>query len=125
MAAERDRGFATPQAVVAVGLALAFFVLLANLIVVQYGRGVVRAALDEGVRDASVAGAGPAACESAIREVLDGLLGGSMGDGVVFACREAGGLVEAEATASFPGWLPAVPDFTFRLHAAAVRELEP
>ena len=53
MRAASERGMATPQFVLASGLALLLFVAFANLIVFQYGRGVVRAALDEGVRAAA------------------------------------------------------------------------
>ena len=42
--AASERGTATPQFVLAAGLSLLLFVAFANLIVFQYGRGVVRAA---------------------------------------------------------------------------------
>ena len=63
-----DRGMATVQYVVTAGLSLLLFVAFANLIVFQYGRGVVRAALDEGVR----AGAPLARCLLIVRQDLTG-----------------------------------------------------
>jgi len=55
-APDRAGGFVTTQFVLAVALSLVLFVMLCNVIVYQYARGVVRAALDEGVRTASRAG---------------------------------------------------------------------
>src|SRR6266705_2065800 len=46
----RAGGFVTAQFVVVVALSLVFFVFLCNAVVFMYGRGVVRAALEEGVR---------------------------------------------------------------------------
>jgi hypothetical protein len=52
-----DGGFTTVSFVLAVALSLLIFTGLANVIVVQYARGVVRSALDEAVRDGSRADA--------------------------------------------------------------------
>ena len=52
-----DAGFVTVQFTAAVAFSMVVLVMLANLIVYQYGRGVVRAAVDEAVRAGSRAGA--------------------------------------------------------------------
>ena len=46
----REEGFTTIANVVAAALAIFFFAILANLIVIQYTLGVAVTALDEGVR---------------------------------------------------------------------------
>lgn len=118
-------GFVTVQFVAAVGLSLVLLTMLANLVVFQYGRGVVRAALDEGVRTASRAGAPTAECHRRAGAVLDDLLGGAMGRDVTVDCRLAGPMVVADAQVTFRGWLPTVPDWTFTATATAVREQAP
>lgn len=118
-------GFATVQYVLATAFSLVVFVMLANLVVFLYGRGVVRAALAEGARAGSPAEAGPAACEAAALDVLDDLLGG-MRDQVAVHCAEEDGLVRARATVGFRSWLPAlVPDWNFRAGSSAVKERTP
>jgi hypothetical protein len=108
-----------------IAASLVLFVLLANLIVALYGRGVVRAALDEGVRTGSRAPHGPAQCEQRVAQALSQLLGGDMGDGVAYSCSETVDRVVASATVTFPGWLPGVPDFAFDVGASAVKEQAP
>lgn len=125
--ADDERGLLSIQFVLATGLSLVLFVMLANLIVYQYGRGVVRAALDEGVRRGSRAASDPvASCNAAVVGVLSDLAGGSMGSQVAFAgCSASDSHVQASAEVSFQGWLPTVPDWSFTARARAVREREP
>lgn len=125
--ADDERGLLSIQFVLATGLSLVLFVMLANLIVYQYGRGVVRAALDEGVRRGSRAASDPvASCNAAVVGVLGDLVGGSLGSQVTFGgCSTTDEHVEASAAVSFRGWLPTVPDWTFTARARAVREREP
>jgi hypothetical protein len=122
---ERAGGFVTAQFVVVVALSLVFFVMMGNAIVYMYGRGVVRAALEEGVRAASPAGGSVAACRRAAGETMRSLLGGRMGAQVRIACALAGDEVHATAVGRFEGWLPGVPDFPFRDEATAVKERLP
>ncbi len=114
---------ATPQFVLACGLALLLFVAFANLIVFQYGRGVVRAALDEGVRSAAPAGALAEDCDARVAGFLDALLGGEMGRDIEFTCGFEGDLVVATAEVSFEGWV--IPDWDFSLSATALKEQLP
>ncbi len=118
-----ERGMATPQFVLASGLALLLFVAFANLIVFQYGRGVVRAALDEGVRAAAPAGALPENCDARVAGFLDALLGGEMGKDIEFTCGVEGDLVVATADVSFEGWV--IPDWDFSVSATALKEQLP
>jgi hypothetical protein len=120
-----ERGEVVLASTYTIALSLLLFVMLANVIVAMYGRGVVRAALDEGVRTGSRAPYGAAQCQQRVSEVLAQLLGGAMGDGVTFACEETAGEIVAAATVTFDGWLPLVPDLAFDVGASAVKERAP
>lgn len=121
-ASSDDRGSVTIQYVWGVALSLVFLVVAANLIAFQYGRGVVRGALDEGVRAGSRAAAGADECRTRAQQVLDQLLGGPLGDGVVVACHDAGDRVVASADGTFVPWIGVLPDHRFRVEAVAVKE---
>lgn len=120
-----ERGFLTIQFVVAVALSFLLVVLVANLIVWQYGRGVVRSALDEGVRTGSRATASVGDCQARAEAVLRDLLGGSMGRGVSVACSETGDRIVATASVRFGSWLPVMPDWSFHLTGSDVKERQP
>lgn len=96
------------------------FVALANLVVVQYGRGAVRSALEQGVRAGSVGG--PSACQETVSAVVSDLLGGAMSDGLEVTCRSTAGSVVADADVRFQAWLPLMPDFHVVLESAATEE---
>lgn len=117
-------GFATVNFVVAAGFSMLFFVLLANLGVVQYGRAVVRVALDEGARHGARFGAEANQCEARVQGILSGLLAGEMGTGVSYRCHKGGATTWAGAVVVFPAWLPGVPDFRFEMAATAASERE-
>jgi hypothetical protein len=123
--ARLERGEIVLASTYTIALSLFLFVMLANVIVAMYGRGVVRAALDEGVRVGSRAPLGAEQCELRVAEALGQLLGGAMGDGVAFSCAETGDAITAAATVHFDGWLPLVPDFSFDVGASAVKERLP
>lgn len=101
-------------------LALILFLVLANLVVVQYGRGVVRSGLEQGARAGTTSGV--AVCEDTARAVIDDLLGGRMSDGLVLHCTVADGAVVAAASVVFESWTPLTPDFAFSLSSSAVLE---
>lgn len=109
------------QFLIASGLGLVFFLALANVVVVQYGRGALRSALDQGVRVGSVS-LSAVRCEQRIDDVLGQLLGGTMGDGVTAECEISGEAVTASATAVLPSWTPFSPDFEIELTATATLE---
>lgn len=120
-----ESGSTAPAYVFAVGVSLIFFVLLVQFVVWQYGRGVVRAALDEGARVGAPAEASLADCETRAVDVLADLLGGAMGDEVEVRCTQAGSQVVAEATVTFRAWLPPSPDWSFQVAASARKEALP
>ena len=101
------------------------FTLLAQFVVWQYGRGAVRAALDEGARVGAPAAAGVADCERRAGEVLGDLLGGALGREVSVSCQETPAEMVAGATVTFRAWMPPSPDWSFRLAASARKETSP
>ncbi|MBW3576908.1 MAG: hypothetical protein KY462_04045 [Actinobacteria bacterium] len=118
-------GFVTLQYVLAVGLSLVLLTMIANLAVFQYGRGVVRAALDEGVRVGSRAPATVQECQARIADVLSDGLDGTLRRGVRTSCAQQGGQVQAVADVIFPAFAPGVADWVFHVEATAVKEGSP
>lgn len=116
---------ATLGFVVAAALSLVLLTTLLNLLVFSYARGVVRAALDEGVRAGSRTTASAAECAARAEQVRADLLRGTLGDGVRMRCAETDDAVRADADVVLRGWLPTVPDWRFSLGATAVREHDP
>ncbi|MDP9389082.1 MAG: hypothetical protein M3Q48_14485 [Actinomycetota bacterium] len=124
--ARGEAGFTTASYLMVVGFTLVMFVWFTNLAVYLYGRGVVRSAVDEAARAGSRVGADSARqCQERASEVLGNLLGGSMGQGVAVACAEEDGVVRARADVRFQGWLPPVPDWSFRVTGAVIKERVP
>lgn len=118
-------GFVTIQFVTASALALVLFTGMANLVVFHYAKGVVRAALDEGVRAGARAPAAASECQHRAGAVVRDLLGGRMGDGVAISCAASFRDVRAVADVTFHGWSPMVPDWSFTARATSVREAGP
>jgi hypothetical protein len=119
-----DRGVTSIQFLLASALGLLLFFTMANLVVVQYGRGAVRSALDQGARVGAITGTA-GACEAKVAEVLDQLLAGTMGEGVSSRCTVGSATVEARAEAIFPSWTPMVGDFVIDIRARAALESLP
>jgi hypothetical protein len=119
-----DQGVTSVQFLLASALGLLMFLTLANLVVVQYGRGAVRSALEQGARVGAVTGS-VGECEDRFDRVLGELLGGRMGEGVVPACVIGGGVVTVRAVGRFASWTPLTPDFSFDLQARATSEGPP
>lgn len=115
-----DRGVTSVQFLLASALALILFLVLANLVVVQYGRGAVRSALEQGARAGTTSGL--AVCEETASQVIEDLLGGRMSDGLTMSCELSDGSVVATASGSFESWTPLTPDFGFTLTSRAVAE---
>jgi hypothetical protein len=116
-------GFTTIQYVVATGLSLLLFVLMANLLVDLYARGAVRDALDEGVRAGIAVDADPVACATRAREVVRSIVGGSLLRVDDLTCERHGDRIVATARVSLHSWLPTViRDWRLTLRTAATRE---
>ncbi len=116
-----ERGLSSVQFVLASGLALIFFVALANIVVVQYAKGSMRSALDQGVRAGAVTGS-VVDCERRVAEVFNSLLSGSIGDTIAYECRVEGVLMTATASLTVDSWTPFTADFDVELEATATRE---
>jgi len=119
-----DRGISSVQFLLASGLGLVLFLAMANLVVVQYGRGAIRSALDQGARVGAVSSSATE-CQQRVGDVLGQLLGGRMGDSVTTSCEVGPASVTASGRAVFVSWTPFAPDFVVEMSAAATRELPP
>jgi hypothetical protein len=119
-----DRGITSVQFLLASGLALLLFLALANLVVVQYGRGVLRSALDQGARAGAVSSS-VEECRQRTENVLGQLLGGRMGDSVETSCGIGPRMVTASGRAVFVSWTPFTSDFVIEMTAQATREMPP
>lgn len=124
-----EAGFVTVQYVWVIATSLVLFTLVANVVLVQYGRAVVRSALDDGVRAGARVISSPAdaelACESTADATRRDLLGGGLGDGIAIDCVPAASEMRAVATSVFASWFPGVPDWSFTDRAVAVQEQVP
>jgi len=119
-----DRGITSVQFLLASGLGLLLFLALANLVVVQYGRGVLRSALDQGARAGAVSSS-VEECRQRTENVLGQLLGGRMGDSVETSCGIGPRMVTASGRAVFVSWTPFTSDFVIEMTAQATREMPP
>lgn len=118
----RERAFVTVQFMLVAALSMLFLAGLLNLIAIQYAQGVVRAALDEGVRVATPAPASPADCVEAIDRVMTELMGGPLGSGVRYSCTQIGDRLVASADSEFDGWFPGLPNLQFHAEVIGVKE---
>jgi len=109
-------------------ISMVVLVAITNLIVFEYGQGVVRAAVGQGVREGTRTATPVASCQAAAQQVIADLLGGragSMGAGVSIACTQAAGRLDATATGRFRAWLKPMPDWSFTSTATAAAEPTP
>lgn len=111
---------ATLATVVGAAMALTLFVMLADLVLIQYGRGVARTAVDEAARIGSAAGGDAVVCERALDAVLDDLLGGPYGTGLTGSCRVDGIVVEARVDGVLRPVSPVIPDVAVEAESWAV-----
>lgn len=119
---DQDRGAALISLIVATGVVLILVTGIIQVITFQYGKGTVRAALDEGARAGSRAADAVATCQARAADVLGDLLGGPMGDGVVVSCMDAGDRVVATAVVHFDGWFGSLSGYDATLTATAAKE---
>ncbi len=98
--------------------------MLLQFLVWHYGRGAVRAALDEGAR-AGAATTDPADCEARANAALAQLLGGHMGRTTTITCTARPDQMAARAAVAFPAWLDGIPAWTFDLEATVAIEQLP
>lgn len=116
-----DRGITSVQFLLASALSLTLFLAFANLVAVQYGRGAIRSALDQGARAGAITGSAEV-CETTAQDVLAQLLGGRMGDSVAVLCQPGNGVMVASASAVFESWTPLTVDFEVSVSGEAAME---
>lgn len=109
------------QFLLASALGLLLLIGLLNLVVVQYGRGALQSALEQGVRAGSLRG-DVRECEETIHSVVGQLLAGRMSDHIAVRCSSGAGVVSASASATFPSWTPFTGDFEVELSGRALIE---
>lgn len=119
-----DRGMSSIQFVLASALGLFLFVGLSNLVVVQYGRGALQSALEQGVRAGSLR-ADVVACKDKIDEVIAQLLAGRMSDDLTASCDVVGPAMVASGSAVFSSWTFLAPDFVIDATSRAFIEPPP
>ncbi len=115
----------SPPAFVLLFLMLFVLVLVgANLVVVWYAKGAVRASLDDGARFGALEGNGSAECIGRAQESVNDLLGPA-GAQIQVSCQENGDVIEAVAIGSVPFLLQIagpVSDFDISHTAVIARE---
>lgn len=117
----KDTGVTSVQFLLASVLSLVVFLALANVVVVQYARGAMRSAVDQGVRVGAIHQS-TTVCEGRIEAVLEDLLAGDIGETIVFGCVIAGGLMTATISGVVESWTPFSVGFDLTLGAEAVLE---
>jgi len=122
-----ESGLAGLAFVVAAAFALVVFVMLADVVTMQFTRAAVRAATGEAVRAGSRSDTPVTECETRARAVLAGLLGPDTRDRVTVSCAVSGvpEMVRARAEAALTPWIPGLPVWTFVVDRDAVREALP
>lgn len=120
----REAGLSSVQFILAAAMALVLFLALANLVVVQYGRGAIRSALEQGARAGAVSGSA-ADCEAKVVDVVGQLLGGRMSDHLAVRCIVQPDRVLAQGSAVFESWTILAPDFMVSMTSEAVVETMP
>jgi hypothetical protein len=118
----RDSGATFITLVVATAVVLILLTGIIQVIVFQYGKGTIRAALDEAARTGARAPASVVTCQERAGDVLADLLGGAMGEGVHVTCVDTGDRMIATATVHFDGWFGALTDYNATLTASAAKE---
>lgn len=111
-----------------ISFTMVLLLMTANIIAWQYGRGAVRAAVDESARYGAALGRDANDCQTHAFDMLrgaNGLLAGPMGDSVVVACSATTGVMTATATGAFEWWVGGIAPITFTMIGHAVVEEAP
>jgi hypothetical protein len=117
-----DRGATFIALVAATGVALVVVVGIIQVIVFQYGKGTVRAALDEAARAGARSATSVSTCQERVADVLGDLLAGTLGDGVEVSCADDGERIVVTALVQFDGWFGPLTDYDAVLTASAAKE---
>lgn len=103
-------------------ISLFVFVMMANVLMLLYARGVVRAAVDEGARAGAVAYSSDTECLDRATAALDDLLAGSLGNDIAVTCTIDGADMVATATATLSSPFAGFAEWTFVAEARATDE---
>jgi Flp pilus assembly protein TadG len=117
-----DDGATFVTLVVASGIVLLLLAGIVQVIVFQYGKGTVRAALDEAARSGARSTSSVEVCQARAANVLHDLLAGQMGNGVTVTCIDRGDRIGVTARVQFQGWFGSLTDYHTTLSASAVKE---
>ena len=106
-------------------IAMTLLIFVTNAVAIQYASGAVRTAVDEAARVGASLDGTPAECVEHAEEVLrgrGGLLRGTMGDAITFACTVDGPVMVARATGEFEWWFGGVPAIGVDIQGRSVIE---
>lgn len=109
-------------------LTLVLLLAMANLVAMQYGRGAIRTAVDEGSRYGAFLGNSTLDCKQRADAVLrgdHGLLRGTLGDSIAVTCEVDVDVMRATAVGTFDWWIGGLPDVEVRMIGEAVLEGDP
>jgi hypothetical protein len=123
---EDEAGFTSLQFAVMAFFTMLIFAAAVNLVAMQYQRGAVRVAIDEGARHGAAAAHSDLDCELLAESILRGeqfgLLRGQLGEGIDIDCEVVGTEMVATAVGSSMWWIGGLPDLDFALEGRAVLE---
>lgn len=118
----RDAGAAMVELVLASAIVMILVTAIMQVIVFQYGKGAVRAAIDEAARSAARSSTSVETCQARAADALSDLLGGPMGDGTSVTCTSSPERVTVTADVHFDGWFGSLTDYDATLTASASKE---
>ena len=123
---EDEAGFTSLQFAVLAFFTMLIFAAVVNLVAMQYQRGAVRVAVDEGARHGASVAHSDVDCErladSTLRGDDSGLLRGQLGVGIDIDCAVVGTEMVATAVGSTMWWIGGLPDMDFAIEGRAVVE---
>ena len=119
-------GFTSLQFAVMAFFTMLMFAAVVNLVAMQYQRGAVRVAVDEGARLGASAAHSEADCEQLSDSILrgdgSGLLRGTLGEGIKIHCEVIRSEMVATAVGSSAWWFGGLGDVDFAMEGRAVVE---
>jgi hypothetical protein len=104
---------------------LVVFVGGLNLVLDEYAKGALRAAVDEAAQAGAVLGGSLPACQAKADQVRANLLPGPFSGGVRLSCSIEGDEVVATATGRLPSFVPPVPSLSVSIAGTSLAEEPP
>jgi len=123
---EGEAGFTSLQFVAMAFFTMLVFAAVVNLVAIQYQRGAVRLAVDEGARHGAAVSHAESDCERLAHFILrgdgSGLLRGTLGEDIEIKCEVTGDEMVATAGGSSMWWIGGLPAMDFAIEGRAVLE---